>query len=132
MRYTYKGALAQPLKPGQTPALKLPALLADLGAGCTRAAVLRMTSRHISGFQRSGPKSRSYPSGPLTGERTADCASVLSPRAHRLAFTTVTMDSRSSRLVGAVIEHCLPLLRIGELEEQPALVVVEQKNRSRM
>ena len=64
MRYTYKGALAQPLKPGQTPALKLPALLADLGAGA-RAAVLRVASRHISGFQRSGPKRRSYPSGPL-------------------------------------------------------------------
>lgn len=65
MRYTYKGALAQPLQPGLTPASKLPVLLADLGAGCTRAAVLRMTSRHISGFQRSGLKSRSYPSGPL-------------------------------------------------------------------
>jgi hypothetical protein len=65
MRYTYKGALAQPLKPDQTPASKISALLSDLGAPNVHEAVLLLACRHISGFQRSGPKSRSYPSGPL-------------------------------------------------------------------
>jgi hypothetical protein len=64
-RYIYKGLLAQPLKAGAAPAVKIPELISDLGAAAVRDAVVLMTIRHVSGFQRSGPKSRSYPSGPL-------------------------------------------------------------------
>ena len=64
-RYVYRGLLGQPLRPGESPANKLPLLHADLGVTTDLAALLAFVIRHISGFQRAGPKSRAYPSGPL-------------------------------------------------------------------
>ena len=64
-RYIYKGELARPLRDGQQPEVKLPLLYADLGVSTDDEAVLALAVRHLSGFQRTGPKTRAYPSGPL-------------------------------------------------------------------
>ena len=64
-RYIYKGELARPLRNGQLPEEKLAFLYADLGVSTDTDALLALAVQHISGFQRKGPKSRAYPSGPL-------------------------------------------------------------------
>jgi hypothetical protein len=64
-RYRYTGVLLQPLRPGESADDKISLLYKDLGAASDTEAALVLAVRHISGFQRTGPKSRVYPSGPL-------------------------------------------------------------------
>jgi len=64
-RYIYTGKLAQPLRVDQRPEEKLDLLYADLAASTDDEAIIALAVRHISGFQRKGPKTRSYPSGLL-------------------------------------------------------------------
>jgi len=64
-RYRYTGVLLQPLRLGESADDKISILYKDLGAPSDTEAALVLAVRHLSGFQRFGPKTRVYPSGPL-------------------------------------------------------------------